>query len=199
MRLPQLPQLRPRERLLAVGCGAVLLMVILDRLVMTPWLRHARTIRQEIRQMEEALQGHHRLLARKEQVAAEWQRYQRYLQPPVADDLQMAALLKELETLAGDSRVKLIEIKPLGVETTDTTKRYALEIRFDCQLDEWVDLVFRIETSPSLYEVVRATLAVAEDHPERLVGSLRVVSAAVRPGPVDAGAGIGASHVAMAR
>ena len=44
--LPKLPQLKPRERLLATGSGVVLLMVLLDRLVLNPWLRHAQTVRQ---------------------------------------------------------------------------------------------------------------------------------------------------------
>ena len=196
IRVPQLPQLRPRERLLAVGCGVMLLVVALDRLVLAPWSRHARTIRQDIRQMEDALQQHRRLLARKDQVAAEHERYQRYLQLPVADDLQTAALLKEHEELAGASHVKLIEIKPLGIETSETLKRYTLEVRFTGLLDEWIELVFRIETSPSLYDIVRATLAVSESGPGQLDGSLRVMSEVVNGGLSTPGADGGAPRLA---
>lgn len=185
IRLPSLSSLRPRERLFAVGCGAILLVVMLDRLVIAPWTAHRRAVGQEIRQMEEALRHHHRLADRKVRVTAEQARYQRYLRPAVPDDLQVAALVKELQELAGGSGVKLIEIKPLGVQTDDALKRYTVEIRFDGLLEEWVEFVFRVETSPSLYEILRATLTVPEEHPDRVAGVLRVVSAVVNTGSLD--------------
>ena len=199
IKLPQFPQLRPRERLLAVGCGVVLTIVILDRLVLSPWLRHAKTVRQEIHKMERTLQSYQRLLVRKESVLQELARYQRYLQPPIADDLQMAALLKEIQELAGQSHVDIGEIKPLSVEADAVAKRYALEVRFQCTLEQWVDFVFRIETSPSLYEVMRASLSTQEDHPDRLEGYLRVMSAAVNTTTPSAGIGAQATHVVATR
>ena len=181
MALLRLPQLKPRERLLAAVSGMIVLALVLDRIVLNPWLRHARTVRQEIHRMEEALQTHQRLLARQERVTAELKRHARYLQPPIADDLQMAALLKEVQSLAGDSQIQVNEIKPLATEQGGGSKRYALEVRFECTLDEWVDFIHRLETSPSLYEVIRAGLATQEDVPEKLQGYLRVVSAVIAP------------------
>ena len=120
-------------------------------------------------------------------MAAEQARYQRYLRPVVADDLQVAALLKEIQGMAEESRVKVIEIKPKGIETDPTVKRYTIDVRFDSLLNEWIDFVFRIETSPSLCEVVRATLVVPEDHPDRLAGTFRIVSAVVNTKGLSSG------------
>lgn len=182
LQLPRLAELQPRERLLAAGCAVALFIVALDRLVLSPWGRHAQTMQHEIREMEQALQGHQRLLARKDRVLAELGRYQRYLKPAVADDLQMAALLKEVEELAGDSQVHLNEVKPLTVEASVPAKRYSLEVRFECTLEEWVDFVFRLQSAPSLYEVARASLSVQEEAPDRLAASLRLVSASLQAG-----------------
>jgi hypothetical protein len=180
IKLPRLPELQPRERLLAIGSGIVLLVVLLDRLVLSPWMRHAQVIRQDIRRMEEELLSHERLLARKDRLLAELQRHQRYLHPAVADDLQTAALLKEIEALAGQSHVTLEEIKPLPTEADALSRRYALDIRFECTPEEWAEFVYRLETSTSLFEVLRASLARQDDTPDRLGGSLRVVSAALQ-------------------
>ena len=190
IQLPRLTQLKPRERLFAAGSGVVLVIVILDRLVLGPWAGHAQHVRQEIRQMERAIQSHQRLLVRKDRVMQELTRYQRYLQPAIADDLHMAALLKELQEMAGQSHVEVGEIKPLTVETAETLKRYPFEVRFQCTLEEWVQFVFLIETSPSLYEVTRASLTTQEDKPDRLEGSLRVLSVTVHAeaAPVQADA-----------
>ena len=181
-KLPRVSDLQPRERLLAAGCAVVLFVVALDRLVLGPWGRHAQAIQHEIREMEQALQSHQRLLARKDRVLAELGRYQQYLTPAIADDLQMAALLKEVEELAGQSQVHLNEVKPLTVETSGPAKHYSLEVRFECTLEEWVDFVFRLQSSPSLYEVARASLSAQEETPDRLVASLRLVSASLQAG-----------------
>lgn len=181
MRLPQLSQLKPRERLLAMAGGAVVVVVLMDRLVLSPWLGHARMVRQEISRMEAALHSHGRLLERRGRVLGELVKYEPYLKPPVADDLQMAALLKEIQDLAGQSGVEVGEIKPLTVESDGPTKDYSLELRFNCTLDQWVDVVFRLESSPSLFEVIRAGLSTQEERPGQLAGYLRVVSTAVAP------------------
>lgn len=182
IKLPRLTELKPRERLLAALSGVVLLMVALDRLVLGPWWRHTQAIRQEIRQMEEALQTHRRLIARGPKVFAELEGYRRYFRPPIADDLQMAALLQEIEEIAKASRLLVSEVKPLATETTgELTRRHALDVRFECTTEECVDFLFRIETSPSLFEIVRASLAVNPETQDRLQGSLRVATSTVAP------------------
>ncbi len=188
MKLPKLPQLQPRERLLGIGAAVVLLVVLLDRCVLAPWIKHSRAIRQEIGHMEEALQNYERLLSRKEPILAEFARARQYLKPAVADDLQMAALLKEIQGLAEQSQVVVKEIKPLGVESDEIEKRYSLEVRFQCTLEEWLQFVYDLETSPSLYRVMRAGLSMPAEAPDRLDGVLRVMSAAVATGGVKTGA-----------
>jgi Tfp pilus assembly protein PilO len=196
--LPKLPQLKPRERLLATGSAVILLMVVLDRLVLTPWLRHAQTVRQEIHRMEQSLNHYSRLLSRRDYVLAQRERYQRYLRSPLPDELQMAGLLKEIEGLAERSRIHLAEVKPLPQEGDETTRRYSLDVQFDCTLEEWVDFIIEVEASPSLFQIVRSTLATQEDAPDRLKGSLRVVSVALRPKP-EGHADAGARRYAAAR
>ncbi len=179
--LPKLPILKPRERLLATGSGVVLLMVVLDRLVLNPWLRHAQTVYQEIHRMEQSLTHYSRLLSRKDYVLTQRERYQRYLRSPLPDELQMAGLLKEIEGLAERSGVQLAEIKPLPPEGDETTRRYSLDLQFECTLEAWADLIVEIEVSPSLFKILRATLAKQEDVPDRLKGTLRVASTTLRP------------------
>ena len=191
--LPKLPQLKPRERLLATGSAVFVLMVLLDRLVLNPWLRHAQSIRQETQRMEQSLKHYGRLLSRKEYVLAQRDRYQRYLKSPLPDELQMAGLLKEIESLAERSRVELGEVKPLAPEGQETTRRYSLDVQFECTLEEWADFIIEIEASPSLLQIVRATLAKQEDVPDRLKGSLRVASPALRATRADGRAETGGS------
>ena len=181
LRVPSLAELNARERLLAAGSAIVLLVVVMDRLVLSPWLRQGQAVRQEIQRMEKALQHHHQLLARKDRVVAQMDAYQKYLRPMLADELQMAALLKEIEELSRQAHITLLETKPLAVEADSLMKRYPLDVQFECTLEEWVDMVIQLESSPSLFQIVRSSLSVEEETPDRLKGSLRVVGTAMRP------------------
>jgi hypothetical protein len=180
LKLPRLPQLKPRERLYATGAAAILLIVILDRLVLSPWFEQVETIQAETRRLEQALQHHGRLLARKGIVDEQMAIYERYLRRPMPPELQTAMLIKELESMAEQSRILRPEIKPLAVETDALSLHYPLDLVFECTLEEWVEFVIRIETSPSMFEVSRAALATNPDAPDKLRGTLRVISTAMR-------------------
>jgi hypothetical protein len=185
--LPRLDTLRPRERLLAVASGAVVMVVLLDRLVLSPWIRHARTIREEATRLEDAVERADRLLLRREEIAAELAAYQRYLGPPVEAELQMASLLQEVEDLAAASGVTIGEIKPLGTTREGRTVRHTLDIRFEADTAAWVDFVFRLETSPLLFSLVQSGLTVPEEQSDRLQGYLRAVNSSVLPDEAAAG------------
>lgn len=166
---------------MAAASGLVVLVVVLDRLVLSPWWGHMHTIQEETRSMEEGLQRYGRLLVRKERVLAEAAPYRRYLHPAIgSDDLQMATLFKEVERIAQESHIQLGEVKPLPTEGDEAARRYALDVRFEATMEEWVELLYRIETSPFLFEVVRAEMATQEETPQRLRGQLRVMSVSVR-------------------
>jgi Tfp pilus assembly protein PilO len=185
--IPKLPQLKPRERLLVAAGAIALIIVAMDRLILDPWLRHARTVRHETQRLEQSLRQYSRLLSRKEFVLAQRERYQRYLRTPLPDELHMAGLLKEMEALAEQSGIMLIEVKPLPPEGDTATRRFLLDVQFECTLEEWADFLIEVESSPSLYQIVRANLTAQDETPDRLRGSIRVASAALRLKAVASG------------
>lgn len=179
LKLPALPQLQQRERLLVAGAVVVLILVALDRLVLSPWLGHADRIRDNVLRMEETLKKHSRLLSRQEGIRRDLQAYEAYFRPIIEDDLQMAALLTEVEALAQMSGIEIEEIKPFSTERNASLVRYSLDVRFECDLDSWVEFVFEIQSSFSMFSVERASLGLKEDVPDKLAGSLRLVSASL--------------------
>lgn len=182
MKFPTLAQMGPRERLLAACAGVIVLGMLMDRLVLNPWLRHGATMQREVLEMEAQLRAYGRLMARKQAVYTELEPMQRYIQPAVTDDLKMASLLEEIESVAGDSGVTLGEIKPLRTEPQAGATRYILDVRFTCDLTEWVDFISRLEDSTSLFAVQQAGLSVAPETPDQLQGFLRVSNTAINLG-----------------
>ncbi|MBI4598500.1 MAG: hypothetical protein HY737_08900 [Candidatus Omnitrophica bacterium] len=196
MKFPQLPSLQPRERLLAVVGGMAVMVLLLDRAVLSPWLRQIRAVGRSITQMEERYVTNQQLMTRKDRVLVDLVRYQRYLRPPQADESQMAALLKEVEAIAADSHVTVGEVKPLATETTDAATRYALEIRFECTPEDWAGFIYHLETSPALFDVQRAGLSRKPDSQDQLEGTLRIATTVLQLVPARSPAPAGEPHAA---
>ena len=176
MKFPKIT-LKPRERLLAVCAGLVLMVIVLDRAVIHPWLVHGRKVRQDTKQMETALHAYARLLERKDGVLSRRERYQRCFRPEIAEDLQKAAFINEIEELAGEAEVVLGDIKSSEIEGESTIKQFVFDVQFECSLEQWVDFIYEVETSASLYEIARAGLSMPEEGADRLEGYVRLVSA----------------------
>lgn len=175
--LPKLSTLSRRERLLAVGSALVLAVLGLDRAVLGPWWRHARTVRQEIQRLEAAIRSDRELIRRKPRILGQTEAYQEYLRLEEAGP-DMASLLREVETLGSRSGVALGKVKPL--------EGMAIEVACKGSFQEWVHFVYLLQTSRSLFEIERATVARMEEGSSQVEGSLRLMSKLNQGGEVSA-------------
>lgn len=185
--IPNLPTLSRRERLLAIGSALVIAVVGMDRLVLGPWLHHMQTTRVDIQRLEKLIRSDRELLRRKPQILGQAQAYREYLQPAGQPaELDMASVLREIETLGSRSGVALGAVKPLqgaGGETaegadeaSESLPSLAIEVDYKGSLDEWVHFVYLLETSRSLFDIERSTVARIEEGSSQVEGSLRVTT-----------------------
>lgn len=173
------PALSRAERLLAVGCAAVIILLVVDRAILAPWQRHTARVRREVYALEQMLAGERRLLAMKDQVTVEAERFRDFLRPAMEKELQMAALFKEVERLAKLSGVTLNGVKPLADRQDDLSQTYTLAVNCDSSLAQLVRFIYLIETSPSLFQIEEVSLDVKEDQ-SGLEGLLRLSAVAMR-------------------
>lgn len=174
--VPSLSSLSRRERLLAMAGALILSVMALDRGVLGPWLRHARTIHQEIQRLEAMIRNDRELSRRKPKILEQAQTYQEYLSLTPSPEPDMASLLREIETLGSRSGVSLGRVKPLEETTEGLPQRFAIEVEYKGSLQEWVHFVYLLQTSRSLFEVERATVARMQEGSSQVQGSLRLTS-----------------------
>ncbi|MBI4323248.1 MAG: hypothetical protein HY596_03120 [Candidatus Omnitrophica bacterium] len=174
--VPSLSSLSRRERLLAMAGILVMSVMALDRGVLGPWLRHTRTIHQEVQRLEEMIRNDRELIRRKPRILGQAQAYQEYLRLDQSSEPDMASLLREIETLGSRSGVSLGQVKPLGETTEEASPTFAIEVEYKGSLQEWVHFVYLLQASRSLFEVERATVARMEEGSSQVQGSLRLTS-----------------------
>lgn len=175
-RLPDPATMSSRERLLGAACLVVVSVVLLDRLVLGPWWEHTSHVRHDVARLEESIRRYEDMLSRKPQIMQEVERYRQYLRPDTAPEPTMAALIREVEALGKQSGVSLGDVKPLPGAVNDLYKELALEVQSTGTLEQWMEFVYLLQTSPTLFQLERATVGIREQGSDAVVGSLRLTS-----------------------
>ena len=182
IKLPKLPDFSKfsgRERLLAAGVAFVFCVLMLDHVVLGPWWRHRNEVHQEIRRLESSLRVGRRLLERKPQIMEQMQAYGPYLAEAGGDQKDMAALLREIETMGRESGLSLSEVKPITSPTEGAPQGYAFDVNYTGSLQQWIHFVYLLQSSKTIFQIDRATLGLKEAGSELLSGSLRLTRRAM--------------------
>ena len=175
-----------RERLLAVGTVLVILVWVIDAALVKPLGQRAHRVGQDIRTIEREVRRQQQLLTRRDYVAAEAEQFRGFLRPAGPKELEIAALLKELEELGKKASVSLGDVKPVPSEASGPYQTYTFEIQAECTFSQWVEWIYHLESSPSLFTVDRATIALKEKSSEMLKASVRITRIAMAGTPAAA-------------
>jgi hypothetical protein len=177
--LPKLSSLSRRERGLAALAVFAVSGAVLYGVVLGPWWTHTAKVRQEIVRLEEELKQQRRLLSRQTQLGAEAEAAGEAYRVLESGAMDMATILRELEKLGAESGINLGEVKPIEKEGAGST----LDVQSHGSLKAWIHFLYLIQTSSSLFEIERATMALTDEETGLLEGSLRLTSKMVRAIP----------------
>ena len=182
IKLPKLPdpsKFSGRERLLAAGVAFVFCVLMMDRVVLGPWWGHRNEVRQEILRLENSLRVGQRLLERKPQIMEQMQAYSSYLTEAGGEQKDMAALLREIETLGKESGLALSEVKPITSQAEGAPQEHVFDVSYTGSLQQWIHFVYLLQSSKTIFQIDRATLGLKEAGSELLSGSLRLTRRAM--------------------
>ena len=177
-KLPDPSSMSRRERLMAMGSALVVVAVILDRAVMGPWWQHTRRVREDIHRLELSITTHDRLLSRKDQIDAKGKLYEDYIGTERPGVLDMASLIREIESVGKDSGITLGEVKPL--EGAELGQAFIVEVQYQGSMEQWMQFLYLLQTSKSLLTIERASAQKQENSPDQLEGAVRISSQARR-------------------
>lgn len=174
LRLPDFKKMSKREKI-AIALGFFVLFIVLsDRLVLSPWMNYRKKLKKEIKVLEQTAAGRNLLLSRRGSIAIDEELYKKYIHKGLSSEVEIAAFLKEIESLAAQSRVSLQEIRPLATDGGEWYQEYGLEVHYLASLPEWTAFVYLIESSPSLLTIERADVGLEKEGSKTLKGYMRV-------------------------
>lgn len=178
-KVPSLPKLAAREKLFAFLGGLMLVLVLMDRLVITRWWHNTQQVGQDIKELSHQVATNRRLLSRSAEVAAKIEVYHDYLRSARPPEVEMSELVREVETLAADSGVVLGAVTPLPTTENWPYQEHAMDVQYTGTIEQSVRFVYMLESSKKLFRLQRASLALGKRGSDQLQGNMHLTSVAI--------------------
>lgn len=148
-----------RERLVFYIAISFILVMLLDRLIISPIYLNLKSLDKEIAERQATLKQDLRILAQKERIKAEAGKYSPFVNVPKSDEEVVTVLLKEIEGVAAKSAIYLVDMKPGGVKTEGSNKKYMVNVSCEGKMEQIADFMYNIESSSKLLRIERYQIA----------------------------------------
>ena len=154
-------QLNRPQRLALIGLGSLLTVWLLDLLALRSLRREFSHLRQQVRQTETRLLEAVTTSAQAEVVNRAFEDYRPYLKSAGSAELEVAAVLTEVENSVREAGVTLLNLKPvLGTEATPHVAR--VNVEGEATPLQLMQLLDRLQRSTYLLKVTELSIRVTE-------------------------------------
>lgn len=113
-----------------------------------------------------------RLLANKEVLEREYDKYKDYIQRADSGEEEMASVLKEIENVASSCGVKITSIKPKDTKQLKNYKKSTVELVSEAKINQFLKFIYELEGSKKLLKVERFILSLKSSQSDILKGTL---------------------------
>lgn len=128
-------------------------LVFLDRFIFQPIMNKLEILNREIQDQETIIKENFRIIARKDKISQDLEKYSSYIGKELSDEEEIVSLLKQIESFAKEFSFILIEIKPTGVKEEGGVKKYGVDITYKSKMSQAADFIYKIENSCALLAV----------------------------------------------
>lgn len=143
-------KLSRRERTILVLTSVVVCLAAIDRFIYQPITRQFVSLDLEIQTSEHQIRKNLRALAIRERVIQEHRKFTVFQTSAGSDEEETSRLLSEVEGLARESDLYLINMKPQAIVKSEVGKRYAVEIEIKGEMADLIRFLYGLHHSKHL-------------------------------------------------
>ncbi len=151
-------KLSKRERVIFYATGLILFLGIMDRLVYEPVVNLFNELDQEILMQENRLRKNLKYLAIRESVQNRYSAYAANAVTSGFDEEEVASLLNEIEGMARNSGLALVNMKPKPIVATDLGKFYPVEVEVETNMIQLMKFIHGLHSSKFILGVKKFNL-----------------------------------------
>ena len=173
-------KLSKQEKIIAYVAIAFIIIAFFDRLILDTILDKMSSIENQISLKELLIKKDSRILSQKDVIGSQQQQYSAYAVQANSEAEEISAVLKEIDTLAKQAGVNLIETKPTELVSEKIIKRYSILLICEGTMGQLANFLFQIENSKTLFMVEKYDLS-SRDREKGIVKCVMSISKIVVP------------------
>lgn len=149
-------KLNPQNRILFIVAMIFVALALMDRLMIGPFASQMKYMEAESKAMKENIRRSKRVVSFQEGILEEYSKYSTYLDTgEMTQEEIIAALLKKIETLAGQQSVTVTNVRPGDIEEKSNFRIYKTIIDCEGKLANVLSFINLLEQSDYMFQVER--------------------------------------------
>ncbi|OGX19650.1 MAG: hypothetical protein A3K83_04740 [Omnitrophica WOR_2 bacterium RBG_13_44_8b] len=176
-----LARLSKKDKILFYCAVCVVSLVLLDRLAISPISSKMRSLDKEIRQMQIELKKDLHILAAAQRTTNLKNKYASYLAPVKSEDEETISFLKDVEKLANQSSISLVDLKAAGANTQKGSKEFRVNLNCEATMEQLINFMYNIENSDKLMSIDKYQMSPRTNKETNILQCTIVVSKIVLP------------------
>ena len=149
-------KLNLQNRILFIAASILVALALMDRLMVGPFTSQMKYMEAESKAQKENIKRSKRVVSFREGILEEYSKYSTYLDTgEMTQEEIIAALLKKIETLAGQQSVTVTNVRPGDVEEKSNFHIYKTSIDCEGKLVNVLSFINLLEQSDYLFQVER--------------------------------------------
>ncbi len=152
-------KLSGKSRVLFIVAATFVALAVMDRLMIGPFTSQMEYLKAEAKAQTESLRRSKRVFSFRDGIFQEYAKYSTYLDTgEMTQEQIVAALLKKIETIAGQQSVTVTNTRPGAVEEKPNFRVYKTSIDCEGKLGNVLSFINLLEQSDYLFQVERYTM-----------------------------------------
>lgn len=148
-----LARLSKREKLILYCTITIISILVLDRLIVSPLFHKMKSSDEQLVQKIAHIRKSIHILTQKDRILSERARYYALMRSLESEQEEVTSILKEIEKIANDSSVYLVDMKPGDTKSIGTSKKYIINLSCEAQMEQLATFMYNIESSNKLLTI----------------------------------------------
>ena len=148
-----LSRLSKREKTILYVSAFFVSLTLIDRLIVSPIYAKITSLSSEIKEKEAGIKRNMHVLVQKDRILKEAEKYASYIEILQSSDEDVTSLLKDVERLANEASVYLIDIKPAGLKEEEGYSKLLVKLNCEASMEQIAGFMYSVESSDRLLTV----------------------------------------------
>ena len=146
----KLSQFSKREKIIALISAGLILILLIYFFLLEPMLGKLDAINTEIETQELRWRKNLKILSQEAEISNQYQKYADFVRPKASDEQEMANILSEIEAVAKEVNIRILDMKPQKIKTLEFYKSFGVDLIIEGQLKDITHFLYNLQNAPHL-------------------------------------------------